>query len=263
MTTVSTVTSFLDLLCPPPLAETWDNVGLLVGDLASEVRRVMTCLTVTAESVDEAIRQRAELIVSHHPVLFQPINRLTTATAEGTNLLRLIAAGAAIYSPHTAFDSAADGINQRLATGLGLSEIVPLLSRETDPPGTGGGRCGMLASGSTLTTLAERAKTFLNIPRAQIVGPPDRAIGRVGVACGSAGDFLAQARAMGCDCLVTGETRFHTCLEAEATGVALLLIGHYASERFAVEHLAGVIQKEFSTLSVWASRDERDPLDWI
>ena len=83
------------------------------------------------------------------------------------------------------------------------------------------------------------------------------------VACGSAGEFLEPAQAAGCECLVTGEVRFHTCLEAEVAGMSLVLAGHFASERFAVEQLAGVLAAQFPALQVWASRQEKDPLHWL
>ncbi|HEY1784747.1 MAG TPA: Nif3-like dinuclear metal center hexameric protein, partial [Pirellulales bacterium] len=90
-----------------------------------------------------------------------------------------------------------------------------------------------------------------------------RIVENVAVACGSAGEFLEPAHAAGCQLLVTGEVRFHTCLEAEALGVALLVVGHFASERFAVEALADVLAKQFPAVSVWASQRESDPLRWL
>ena len=86
---------------------------------------------------------------------------------------------------------------------------------------------------------------------------------RVAVACGSAGEFSRRPMRPAASCFVTGEVRFHTCLEAEAAGVALLVVGHFASERFAVETLAAVLAEAFPAVTVWASRDERDPLGWI
>ncbi|MCE9555625.1 MAG: Nif3-like dinuclear metal center hexameric protein [Planctomycetes bacterium] len=253
---------FLDVLCPAKLAESWDNVGLLLGDPRAEVARVMTCLTITDETVGEAVAQRASLVVSHHPLPFHPLTRLTTATPEQRSLLTLAGAGIAIYSPHTAYDSAAEGINQQLAVGLGLTQIAPLIFPEDAPPNTGSGRCGSVATGTTLGMMAERAKQFLSIRQIQIVGKPDQVVQRMAVACGSAGTLHAAAREAACDCLVTGEARFHSCLEASATGLSLILVGHYASERFGVEKLATIVQSEFSGLTVWASRDERDPLKW-
>jgi dinuclear metal center YbgI/SA1388 family protein len=260
MTNVETIAAFLDRLAPPQLAESWDNVGLLVGDPQAPARRVMTCLTVTAATAAEAVEQSADLIVTHHPLPFRPLKRITTATPEGRYLLQLLAANVAIYSAHTAFDSTAAGINQRLAEGLGLTNIMPLVP--TDEPGTlvGGGRYGSCGTPTTVGDLAERLKQFLSIDAVHAVGKADRRVDRVAVACGSAGEFLDAARRDGCDTFVTGETSFHTCLAAEANDVAVLLTGHFASERFAMECLADVLAAEFPQIDVWASREERDPL---
>jgi dinuclear metal center YbgI/SA1388 family protein len=263
MTTVAEVADFLEVFAPACLAEEWDNVGLLVGDRRRDAARIMTCLTVTPDSAAEAIAERAELIVTHHPFPFRPLNRLTADTSEGRMLLDLIGAGVSIFSPHTAFDSAATGINQRLAEGLELLDIAPLVQVEAAPPGTGGGRVGRLAKPLSLEQLAARLKKFLSVEHVQMVGEPQRHVQRVAVACGSAGEFLAPARALGCDCLVTGETRFHTCVEAEATGIGLLLAGHFASERFGVERLADVLGAQFPAAQVWACRSERDPIRWL
>src|ERR1700694_3580768 len=105
MITVANLLSALQAIAPLSLAAEWDNVGLLLGDAAAPVQRVMTCLTVTPDSVAEAIETQVQLIVSHHPVLFRPTKKLTTATPEGRMLLNLVQAGIAVYSPHTALDN--------------------------------------------------------------------------------------------------------------------------------------------------------------
>src|SRR6188474_610627 len=143
MPLVSDLCRFLDSFAPPALAEEWDNVGLLVGDGTREVKRVMTCLTITPASCAEAVRKKADLVVTHHPLPFKPLRRLTTESTPGRLLLKLIRAGIAVYSPHTAFDSTAEGINQQLAEGIGLSEINPLVVSPLDATGSiGSGRCG-------------------------------------------------------------------------------------------------------------------------
>ena len=262
MATVQTISDFLESFAPSRLAEEWDNVGLLVGDPTCAVRRIMTCLTVTSASADEATRENVDLIVTHHPLPFRPLKRLTTESVPGKLLWQLIRHGISIHSPHTRFDSAAMGINQRLAEGLELLEIEPLVPGDDDPDGLGAGRCGRLENSPSLSDCADRLKQFLSIEGLHVVGESTRVIRRVAVACGSAGSFLGAARRKGCDLLVTGETTFHTCLEAEATDIALLLPGHYASERFAVELLAGVLANQFPETEVWPSRDEADPLRW-
>jgi dinuclear metal center YbgI/SA1388 family protein len=268
MATVQDVGDFLERFAPSRLAEEWDNVGLLVGDPAHMVRRAMTCLTVTPASADEATRENVDLIISHHPLPFRPLKRVTTESVPGRLLWQLIRSGTSIHSPHTRFDSAAMGINQRLAEGLGLVDVQPLVPLrdqygEEDRDGLGAGRFGRLATPLSLAECAAHLKQFLSVDGLHLVGQPTRSIERVAVACGSAGSFLEAAGRHACDLLVTGETTFHTCLEAEATDIALLLPGHYASERFAVEVLADVLAKQFADVEVWASRDEADPLQWL
>jgi putative NIF3 family GTP cyclohydrolase 1 type 2 len=104
MLTVADIAEFLNEFAPPVLAEEWDNVGLLVGRAQAPVERVMTCLTITPASAREAIEGRAQLIVTHHPLPFRPLKRLTDEAPEGSLLLDLIGAGVAVFSPHTAFD---------------------------------------------------------------------------------------------------------------------------------------------------------------
>src|SRR5262245_40657526 len=144
MPTIATLIGFLEEYAPPRLAESWDNVGLLVGDRAAVVSKVMTCLTITPDSAAEAVDEGAQLIVTHHPLPFRPLKQLTTDTVEGKLLWSLIGAGISIYSPHTAFDSARAGINQRLADLLQLQGIAPLVPAPVTPDedSLGAGRHG-------------------------------------------------------------------------------------------------------------------------
>jgi dinuclear metal center YbgI/SA1388 family protein len=126
MTSVSEVTGWLEQFAPSVLAEPWDNVGLLWGDPAAPVERIMTCLTVTPVTAAEAVGERASLIVSHHPVLFREVKKIRADLVETSHLWRLASAGIAIASPHTAFDNTRHGINDLLCQRLGLVDISPL-----------------------------------------------------------------------------------------------------------------------------------------
>jgi dinuclear metal center YbgI/SA1388 family protein len=126
MLTVANVLEYLNRIAPLDLAAKWDNVGLLLGERTASVESIMTCLTVTPESAAEAIDKRASLIVTHHPVLFRAVKRLTDDAPEGRVLLALARAGVAVYSPHTAFDNTRGGINELLARRLGLAAVIPL-----------------------------------------------------------------------------------------------------------------------------------------
>jgi dinuclear metal center YbgI/SA1388 family protein len=367
MASVAGIIQFLNQFAPLQLAADWDNVGLLTGDPDAQVDRVMTCLTVTPESVSEAVEAGAHLIVTHHPILFRGVKRLTTATPEGRMVLDLVRAGVAVYSPHTAFDNTRDGINEALAKRLQLQDVVPLrdrtgprqckvvvfvpdsdLARVSDamfaagaghigqysqcsfrlpgtgtffgseaahpsvgqkgrreevsewrlealcpesaleevigairrahsyeepaydvyplrpaPSSTGEGRIGRLSRPTPLGDLARTTTAQLQAARVSIVGDPSRLIERVAIVCGAGGELLKDALRARVDAFLTGELRFHDCLTAQSEGLALVLPGHYATERFGVEQLAERLQKHWPDLHVWASTREHDPIRYV
>jgi dinuclear metal center YbgI/SA1388 family protein len=246
---VSDLVLYLDGEYPVFLSEAWDNIGLLVGDDSCLVERVMTCLTVTDLVCAEAVRLGVNLIVSHHPFPFRPLKRITSSTVEGRLLLKLISAGIAVYSPHTAHDSAPDGVNQQLAVILGLVDVVHL-----NPNGSGrvGNSCGKLTLGDYVKIVNER------IGQCCYVGELSNRVERVAIGCGAAEDFVDRAVEFGAGLLLLGEARYHSLLRAEAMGLAVILTGHYASERFAMETLANKIAAKFPTISCTASKEEKD-----
>lgn len=123
---LSKLIELLETLAPPRLSESWDNTGLLLGDREAEIQQVLTCLTLTPDIAEEACAKSVQLIVTHHPVLFKAVQKLTSDTTEGGLLLKLAQRGIAVYSPHTAWDNSSVGINQQLAELLQLQEIRPL-----------------------------------------------------------------------------------------------------------------------------------------
>jgi len=263
MTKIAQVSQFLNQFAPTRLAEEWDNVGLLVGDPKLVVERMMTCLTVTPESAAEAISQQADLIISHHPIPFRPLKRITTETVASKLIWDLIRAGVSIYSPHTGFDSAVSGINQSLSQRLGIVDATPIKPILDDPEQLGSGRIGKLSSARSLGDFIDQIKADFELQTVRAVGTTEHSVDKVAVACGSGGSFLSAAIRAGCDTFVTGEATFHTALEAKANGVAMVLLSHHSSERFAVESLATTLASEFSDTTVWASKEESDPIAWF
>ncbi len=259
MNVAQIIESFLEPFAPLELAEDWDNVGLLLGRRDKTVKRIMTCLTVTPQSAQEAVDRSVDLIVSHHPILFHAVKRLTDETPEGAMTLNLIEHNIAVYAPHTAFDSAAQGINQRIAKGVGLKKIraLQVLDEKT---GIGIGRIGQLSKPTKLKDFAVVVRNFFDGVDINLVGSPDSIIRTVAVTCGAAGslfDLVKKARA---DALILGETMFHTFLDAQANGINLILPGHYATERFACQCLAEELAFTFPKLEVFASQAEKSPL---
>lgn len=263
----SEILTFLQSLAPLELAEEWDNVGLLLGRATGDVASALTCLTLTPDVADEAVAAGVQLIVSHHPILFRPVQAVTSESSDGTMLLSLIEAGIAVYSPHTAYDSAERGINAQLAETFGLTDVRPI--RPVSPEaaaefpaldGLGSGRIGTLPRATSLEEFAAEVQGRLQSRAGvQIVGDPTATVSTVGIACGSAAEFLGDARRQGADVLLTGEARFHACLDARQQGIALVIAGHYATERSGAERLAEFIGEEFPDVTAFSSQVESDP----
>lgn len=269
-TSLAALIGYLEKYAPLKLAEDWDNVGLLIGDRRATVSRVMTCLTITPEVVEEAVAGKIEVIVSHHPLPFRPLKKINSDSYTGQMVLQLIQNQIAVYSPHTAFDSCSRGINQMIAEKLSLDDIQ-VLQDIPDVNGTltaedqvcGVGRMGTLPQTLTGRDLCGQLRDHFDLGVIKFSGDLERGVTKVGIACGSAGQFHSQASRLGCDAFITGETNFHTCLESLASGVSLFLLGHYGSERFAVVRLAEELALQFPQVTVQPSQTDRDPIQYV
>jgi len=256
------IVAYLQKLAPLELAEAWDSVGLLIGDPDGQVERLMVCLTVMEATVDEAIAGGAQLIVTHHPLPFRPLPKIVCSDPAGKMVWRLCRHGISVYSPHTAWDNAPEGINQRIAQLCGLQGVRPI-KPHPELHLAGVGRMGHAAGRMSVWTLIQRLVTGLEIEACQLVGEASVEAGLAGIVCGSGGDLLNDVRAAGCTTMVTGELRLHAAVEAKAAGIAVVVVGHHASERFAMDTLAKRLAEAVPGLDVRPSSVETDPLSWI
>jgi dinuclear metal center YbgI/SA1388 family protein len=262
MPSLAEVTAALERIAPLRLAAEWDAVGLLVAPRPAEVARVLTCLSLTPDVAAEAVRRQAELVVTHHPLPFRPVGRITPATGTGRVLLELIGAGIGVWSSHTAWDSAAGGINDQLAALIPLAEVAPLEADREDPR-VGFGRAGLAPAAASVAAVARLLAERLGAGAVQLVGDRDRSAGRVGIVCGSGGDFVASAAAAGCTTLVTGEIKLHQALEAREANLAVIAVGHQASEQFAMVELGRRLAAEVPGLEAVVAAADRDPIGWL
>lgn len=145
------------------------------------------------------------------------------------------------------------------ADRLGLESVEPLMIAD-EALGVGAGRIGKLSSPTTLGQLIANAAGTVGATSPRLVGASNQPVSKVALACGSGGSFLSAAKRKGCDAMITGEATFHNCLEAESCGIGLGLLGHYWSERFAMERLAERLSMELENLTIWPSRSEHDPI---
>lgn len=284
--TVRDVLAALEAAYPPALAESWDAVGLVCGDPAEPVRRVLVAVDPVAETVEEALQEGAQLLVTHHPLLLRGVHGVPADDPKGALVHRLVRAGAALFCAHTNADVADPGVSDALAAALGL-RVTGLLSprpaglpapgpaapgpaksagsAEPGPVGRGAGlgRIGELPQTEPLRTFTERVRAALP-PTAwgvRAAGDPDRPVRRVAV-CGGAGDsLLADARRAGTDAFVTADLRHHPASEyLEAGGPALVDVAHWASEHPWCAQAASVVSAALGgTVDVRVSQRRTDP----
>jgi dinuclear metal center YbgI/SA1388 family protein len=234
--TVRTLTDALDARYPRAWAESWDRVGLVLGEFDHPVERVLCVVDCVPETVDEAISVRADLIIAHHPLLLKPVSSLAPDTFKGRIIHRLIRAGVALYTAHTNADVASPGVSDALAIRLDLTGLRPLAPAEGAAAGGGRGlgRIGELAVPLTLAQFARFAAGRLPATAAGVraAGDPERVIRTVAV-CGGAGDSLLPVAARsGADAYLCADLRHHPVSEHLADGgPALLDVAHWASER--------------------------------
>lgn len=261
MPSIPDVTRALERIAPLRLAAEWDSVGLLVAP-RGDIKRVLTCLTLTPEVADEAVRERIDLVITHHPLPFRPVSRITPDTGTGRVLLALIGAGCGVWSSHTAWDSGLGGINHQLATILSLASVTPI-TPDSEDASVGFGRLGNARQGTTVAAVARLLADRLGTPQIQIVGDRERVAGRVGIVCGSGGDLVGEVAAAGCQTLVTGELKLHQALEAIASGLAVIAVGHHASEHFSLAALGRRLAEELPGIEIIAATSDRDPITWL
>jgi dinuclear metal center YbgI/SA1388 family protein len=259
--TVGDVGSVLARRYPPQWAESWDQVGLVLGEPDAPVRRVLCVVDCVPQTVAEALATGVDMVVAHHPLFLRPVSSLAPTTYKGQIVHELIRHGVALYVAHTNADVATPGVSDALAGRMGLRDLRPL--RPTEEGGArGSGRIGTLSQALTLSALTRFAAEALP-PTAwgvRAAGDPDRLVRTVAV-CGGAGDtYLADAAAVGVDAYLTADLRHHPVSEHLAGGgPALLDAAHWATERPWLDDLAAVIR---DTLNVEATASDLDTDPW-
>ena len=255
MPTVQEIERTLFELAPRDLAQSWDNVGLLVGDSKQEVHRVLVALDVTEEVAVEADKTGAELIVAHHPVLFIPAKDVTDRTLTGRVLLRLAERGISSICMHTNLDAAPGGVNGALAARLGLEEVESLGDEG------GMGRMGLLSTPMSQTDFLALVRKRLRPNGIRYVKTRGQ-IQRVAVGGGACGDALYEAARRCCDAFVTADVKYHQFLDADALGLFLVDAGHFPTEDVVCPVLERFLLERFPDLVVQKSISHREVIQY-
>lgn len=234
-------------------AEEWDNVGLLVGSRKTKVKAALVALDVTLDVLSEAKLLHANLIITHHPVIFPSLTRI-----DGDSLLYfLISENMSVISAHTNFDMAENGVNDVLCGHLGLNGVRPLQSVEF----SGLARLGELEKPMSSSELAAFVKERLNCGGVKFTaGKP---VSTVAVCGGSGASLWRDAQKQNAQALITSEVKHHQFLEARQAGFTLIDAGHYATEIVAIKPLAERISRMLPGSPVTASQSGADPADYL
>jgi dinuclear metal center YbgI/SA1388 family protein len=262
---VSDFLSLLGKMAPWELAEQWDNCGLQVGYHGQEVRKVVVALDPSLAVLRDARERDAQLVFTHHPLIFHPLSSFDVETYPSNAILESAKNGIAVVAAHTNLDACSGGINDILAEILGLRNVTVLDENEHDSA-VGLGRIGDWAKPSKLSMAAAKVKDILRLDKLRIVGAPDMWVRRVAVCGGSGGSLVPVAKRKGAELFLTGDVGHHHALAADVSGMALIDGGHFQTERTAFEIFAGRLH-DAALSRGWEvcfeiNGDEADPV-WV
>ena len=246
MTTVREIESFLYGWAPRELAESWDNVGLLVGDPEAAVERVLVALDITPQVAEEALERGCQLIVAHHPVMncaWHPVQTVRADDRQGRTLTALLRGGVAAICMHTNLDAAEGGVNDILAEKLGLTQPEMLTEEKI-------GRIGTLKCEIPLVEFTHSVIELLGCNGLRYVDA-GRPVHRVAVGGGACGCYIPQAVAAGCDTFVTSDLKYNDFLDTE--GLNLIDAGHFPTENVVCPALQDRLTEAFPAVDVLCS----------
>ena len=254
------ILNFLKLRFPEEQKEEWDNVGLMTGDSCREINKVLVCLDVTPDTVTEAMDFGADLIISHHPLIFSPLKKVVEDNSIGSTLIQLIKNNIAVYSMHTNFDKADGGMNDLLAEKLGLSDVRKYTDEELMSGGgktvDNLGRVGVLEHPMTLDDFADFVKASLGCRAMKVFGDGEESVQTVALCTGSGGSMMTAAYNSGADVYLTADLGHHHAQSAAETGLNLIDAGHFETENIITDFLYDLLSVEFPDLLIKKSAAE-------
>lgn len=248
---------FLNKYAPFEVCDKFDNCGLLVGDENANVKSVCLCLDITNKVIDEAVKRKANLIISHHPVIFDPLKSVTA----GTPVYNLMKNRINAICMHTNADMTKNGVTDIMLDLLGFERSSVILE-PVMPDGTGYGKICDLPIATTARALAESCKAAFECTAVRFIDT-EKAIKRVAVCSGSGGSNLYRAIAAGCDALITGDVKHNIWIDAENSDFCLIDAGHFHTENILCNYLLGTLSRKFHNTEIFVAENSKDPCSYI
>lgn len=249
MTTVADILSFIETIAPPFMKEDWDHVGLNCGRMDKPVKRILVALDPFTDVCQEALEMGADLLVTHHALIWTP-GFITDQTEQGRNTLLLIENNIACINAHTNLDCAPAGVNDILAEKLGLTDITVINPRGVDPQGR---NWGLLRQG---TTKPQSLQAFLSHVKGQLgceglrYTDSGKQVQKVAVGGGACASEILQAAQAGCDTFVTADVKYNQFWDAQSLGINLIDAGHFHTENPVCVYLAQQLRQAFPEITV-------------
>ena len=242
---VKDIISVIEEFAPLSLQESWDNSGLCIGSPEDSVSSVLLGLDCTPELVDEAISCGADMIVTHHPLIFSGLKKISPEDKVGEAVIKAIKAGISIYAAHTSADKVIAGVSGAMAARLGLKDVAIL---DEDGDGTGLGVVGNLPEAMAAEDVIRLVKDRFGLKAMRASRPVDGMIERIALCGGSGGSLIKAARRSGAQLYISGDISYHNFFTED--GFMIMDIGHYESEIEIVDILFSLIKKNFPTFVV-------------
>lgn len=252
MASVREIERYFDEKVPFSLKMDFDNVGLLCGFPDREVTRVLLALDVTHEVIEEAAALGAELIVTHHPVIFHPLKRLCSDDIEGGRVVSMIRHGLSAICLHTNLDIVSGGVNDALAEALGLRVTGELEC----------GRIAELEKSEDMPSFCRRVRSALQVSGIRFYDS-GKSVKRVALCGGSGGDLVYEATELGCDTVLTGEIRYNQWLDGREQGLNLVDADHFCTENVVIPVLKRLLEERYPELELYISQHHSQTLQGI
>lgn len=247
---IKEIISELEKLFPKKNAEDWDNVGFLVGDIEDEIKGVIVTLDVDEESIEKAISEGANLIIAHHPMIFNGIKNIDFKNPVSRKIKMLIKNDINVYCTHTNIDSTIGGLNDFIVKKLGI-ETSKILAPSVDKI-NGIGRYYKLDREFTIDEYCKFVKSRLGLEDMSLYSKDkNKKCSKIAFVNGSGAEFWKKAKFYNCDLLITGDAKYHTVYDALESGISILDLGHYESEKEFMELMQEILKSIFPNLMVY------------
>ncbi len=249
-------------IVPGEFAEEWDNCGMQLGDPDWQVEKIWVALDPIPEVITAACQADVDLVITHHPLIFKPLSIIDVSRLEGFIIQQALDHQVAIYAAHTNLDRVQDGVNDVLASRIGLRD-TRALSIEGEAGKPGFGRIGSLVQPTSLASLVNNLKQALDIKHVKVAGNLDTQVRTVAVCSGSGSSMVSAFFDAGADVFISGDLKYHDARNFEFARKALVDIGHFASEHLIVQTFAEQLNRHFHDkgliLDVESYQYEKDP----